>query len=166
MPFGQGLPDPLIRDPDPETEPMPAAAPPPAYVASSTAEIAIVREINRVRRAHHLRPVKLTAPLAQVARRHSSLMLKHDALTHSSFDGSSFSTRLQRAGKRRTYGETLAWAPEGSGVTARVLLRLWLNSAPHRRVIMNGKLRRVGVGRVYGTLSRQRGNAITADFSS
>src|SRR4051812_42603986 len=104
---------------------MPAAAPPPAYAASSPAEIAIVREINHVRRRHHLRPVRLTAPLARVARRHSSLMLKYDALSHSSFDGSSFSTRLQRAGKHRQYGETLAWAPNGAGVSARVLLQLW-----------------------------------------
>jgi uncharacterized protein YkwD len=130
------------------------------------AEVAIVREINRVRRAHHVHTVKLSAPLAKVARRHSSLMLKYDALSHSSFDGSSFSTRLQRAGKRRTYGETLAWAPNGSGVTAKVLLTLWLKSGPHRAVLMNGKLRRVGVGRVYGTMGQQRGNAITADFSS
>jgi uncharacterized protein YkwD len=145
---------------------VPAAAPPPVYAASSVAEIAIVREINRVRRAHHLHTVKLSAPLAKVARSHSSLMLKHDALSHSSFDGSSFSTRLRRAGKRRTYGETLAWAPSGSGVTAKVLLTLWLKSAPHRTVLMNGKLRRVGVGRVYGAMGQQRGNAITADFSS
>jgi uncharacterized protein YkwD len=145
---------------------MPVAAPPPAYVASSSAEIAIVREINRVRRSHRLRPVKLTAPLARVARRHSSLMLKFDALSHSSFDGSSFSTRLQRAGKRRTYGETLAWAPSGAHVNARALLKLWMRSAPHRAVLMNGKLRRVGVGRVYGSMGAQRGNAITADFSS
>jgi uncharacterized protein YkwD len=145
---------------------MPAAAPPPAYVASSGAEIAIVREINRIRRAHRLPTVKLTAPLARVARRHSSLMLKYNALSHSSFDGSSFSTRLQRAGKRRQYGETLAWAPNGAGVNAKSLLRLWLNSAPHRAVLMNGRLRRVGVGRVYGSLGAQRGNAITADFSS
>jgi uncharacterized protein YkwD len=145
---------------------MPAAAPPPAYAASSSAEIAIVREINRVRRSHHLHTVKLSASLAKVARHHSSLMLKYDALSHSSFDGSSFSTRLQRAGKRRQYGETLAWAPAGSGVTAKVLLTLWLRSAPHRTVLMNGKLRRVGVGRVYGSMGQQRGNAITADFSS
>jgi uncharacterized protein YkwD len=146
---------------------MPALAPPPvAYAASSSAEIAIVREINRVRRAHRLHTVKLTAPLAKVARRHSSLMLKHDALSHSSFDGSSFSTRLQRAGKRRQYGETLAWAPDGAGVNARILLKLWLQSAPHRAVLMNGKLRRVGVGRVRGAMGDQRGNAITADFSS
>jgi uncharacterized protein YkwD len=145
---------------------MPALAPPPAYAASSSAEIAIVREINRVRRVHHLHRLKLTAPLTRVARRHSSLMLKHDALSHSSFNGSSFSTRLQRAGKRRQYGETLAWAPDGAGVTAKVLLRLWLKSAPHRAVLMNGRLRRVGVGRVYGSMGNQRGNAITADFSS
>jgi uncharacterized protein YkwD len=145
---------------------MPAAAPPPVYAASSSAEIAIVRQINRVRRAHHLQPVRLTAPLARIARRHSSLMLKHDALTHSSFGGSSFSTRLQHAGKRRQYGETLAWAPSGSGVTAKVLLKLWMRSGPHHKVIMNGKLRRVGVGRVYGAMGRQRGHAITADFTS
>jgi uncharacterized protein YkwD len=145
---------------------MPAVVPPPAYIASSSAEIAIVRQINKVRRAHHLPTVKLTAPLAKVARRHSSLMLKHNALSHSSFDGSSFSTRLARAGKRRQYGETLAWAPDGSHVTAKVLLGLWLRSAPHRAVLMNGKLHRVGVGRVYGSMGAQRGNAITADFSS
>jgi uncharacterized protein YkwD len=145
---------------------MPVAAPPPVYAASTAAEIAIVREINRVRRTHHLHTVKLTAPLAKVARRHSSLMLKHDALSHSSFDGSSFSTRLARAGKRRQYGETLAWAPDGSRVTAKVLLRLWLKSAPHRHVLMNGRLRRVGVGRVRGSMAGQHGSAITADFSS
>lgn len=145
---------------------MPVAAPPPAFTASSAAEIAIVREINRVRRSHHLHTVKLTAPLARVARRHSSLMLKYNSLSHSSFDGSSFSTRLARGGKRRQYGETLAWAPSGAHVNAKALLKLWLSSAPHRAVLMNGKLRRVGVGRVFGSLGAQRGNAITADFSS
>jgi uncharacterized protein YkwD len=145
---------------------MPAAAPPPAYAASTPAEIAIVREINRVRRAHHRPAVRLAAPLSKVARRHSALMLKYDALSHSSFDGSSFSTRLARAGKRRQYGETLAWAPDGAGVTARVLVRLWMHSAVHRAVLMNGKLHRVGVGRVRGRLGAQRGNAITADFTS
>lgn len=147
---------------------MPAAVPPPppVYAASSSAEIAIVREINRIRRKHHLRAVKLTAPLAKVARRHSSLMLKHDSLSHSSFDGSSFKTRLAKGGKRRQYGETLAWAPNGSGVTAKVVVKLWLTSGPHRKVLLNGTLRRIGVGRVYGSLGQQRGNAITADFSS
>src|SRR3954447_18840940 len=107
---GPPAPDPSPPDQEPVPVPVVAAAPPPAYTASSKAEIAIVREINKVRRAHHLHTVKLAAPLAKVARRHSSLMRKHDALPPSSFDGSSFSTRLARgADKRRQYGETLAW---------------------------------------------------------
>ena len=147
---------------------MPVAAPVAHSAAiSSQAEIAIVREINRIRRAHHLRGVKLTAPLARVAKRHSTVMLRHDALSHSSFDGKSFSARLAAGGKRRRqYGETLAWAPDGAHVTAHVLLKLWMQSAPHRAVLMNGKLRRVGVGRVRGAMGSQSGNAITADFSS
>jgi uncharacterized protein YkwD len=147
---------------------MPVPTPPPAYsaVAPTQAEIAIVREINRVRRTHHLRRVRLNVPLARVARKHSIEMLQHDALSHSSFDGRSFSTRLAGAGRHRQYGETLAWAPKGSGVTAKNLLRLWMRSAPHRAVLMNGKLRQVGVGRVLGAMGAQRGNAITADFSS
>jgi uncharacterized protein YkwD len=142
--------------------------PPPAYSAAAPtqAELAIVREINRVRRAHHVRGVRLDVSLARVARKHSVEMLQHDALTHSSFDGRSFSTRLAGAGRHRQYGETLAWAPDGSGVTAKNLLNLWMRSAPHRAVLMNGKLRRVGVGRVLGAMGAQRGNAITADFSS
>jgi uncharacterized protein YkwD len=147
---------------------VPVAAPVVAHTAavSSKAEIAIVREINKIRRSHHLRTVKLTAPLAHVAKKHSREMLQHNALSHSSFDGQSFSTRLAAGGKRKQYGETLAWAPDGSHVSAKVLLRLWMNSAPHRAVLMNGRLRRVGVGRVRGAMGAQAGSAITADFSS
>jgi uncharacterized protein YkwD len=150
---------------------MPVAAPPPPPVhatiaAHSRAEVAIVREINRVRRSHHLRAVRINVPLGRVARTHSKEMLQHDVLSHSSFDGSSFSTRLARAGKHRRYAETLAWAPRGAGVNAKVLVRLWMGSTRHRAVLMNGTLRRVGVGRVYGAMGSQAGNAITADFSS
>jgi uncharacterized protein YkwD len=147
---------------------MPVSTPPPVYAfaAQTKAETAIVREINRVRRAHHLHTVRLTRPLARVARRHSTEMLQHDVLSHSSFDGSTFSSRLQRAGKHRQYGETLAWAPAGSGASGKIVVRLWMNSAHHRAVLLNGALRRVGVGRVFGAMDKQSGNAITADFSS
>jgi uncharacterized protein YkwD len=146
---------------------MPVDTPPVyAFAAQSKAETAIVREINRVRRAHHLRPVRLTRPLARVARKHSTEMLQHDELSHSSFDGSTFSSRLQHAGKHRQYGETLAWAPKGSGASGKIVVRLWMHSAHHRAVLLNGALRRVGVGRVFGAMGEQAGNAITADFSS
>jgi uncharacterized protein YkwD len=146
--------------------PVPALPPVTATAAQTSAERAIVREINRVRRAHGLRGVHVTTGLSRVAKSHSRKMLKANLLTHSSLDGSSFGTRLARAGHHRRYGETLAWAPNGSGTTARVLVRLWMNSAPHRAVLMDGTLRRIGVGRVYGAMGAQPGAAITADFSS
>jgi uncharacterized protein YkwD len=147
---------------------MPVPLPPPAHATAAkvSAETAIVREINRVRRSHHLHAVKLTKPLTRVARTHSNEMLQHDVLSHSSFNGSTFSSRLRRAGKHRQYGETLAWAPNGSGASGKMVVSLWMNSAPHRAVLLNGALRRVGIGRIYGSMGTQAGNAITADFSS
>jgi uncharacterized protein YkwD len=147
---------------------MPVATlpPVPATIAQTSAETAIVRQINRVRHAHGLDSVGPSLGLARLARRHSRAMLAHDTLSHSSFDGSSFIGRLRTAGPHRRYGETLAWAPKGSGTTARVLIRLWMGSPAHRAVLMNGALRRVGIGRVYGAMGAQRGTAITADFSS
>jgi uncharacterized protein YkwD len=145
---------------------MPVTDVPQAVAAQSRAEIAIVREVNRVRRAHGLRGVRINLGLSGVARTHSRQMLLHDALSHVSFDGSSFSTRLSRAGRHRRYGETLAWLPRGSRVTPRQVVGLWMGSAHHRAVLMDGTLRRVGVGRVYGAMGPQPGAAITADFSS
>lgn len=147
---------------------MPVTAVPPAHTAAvqSPAEHAIVREINRVRRAHGLRTVRISSGLASVARSHSRRMLKANVLTHNSLDGSSFGSRLARAGRRHRYGETLAWAPNGSRTGARTVVTLWMNSAPHRAVLMDNTLRRVGVGRVFGSMGRQSGAAITADFSS
>ena len=72
---------------------------------------------------------------------------------------------LYLAGKRRRYAETLAWLPSGTA-RARLLVRLWMHSAPHRAVLMDGRLHRVGIGRVFGAMGTQRGHAVTADFSS
>lgn len=137
-----------------------------ATIAQTRAEAAIVREVNRVRRTQGLRTVRVSRRLANVARRHSVAMLRHGQLSHDSFDGSSFVARLSSAGRASRYGETLAWAPGGSGTGARTIVSLWMQSATHRAVLMNGALRRVGIARVYGTMGGQRGHAITADFTS
>ena len=109
--------------------------------------------------------MRIDVRLARIARSHSFSMLRHDVLTHNSFDGGSFATRLRRVGPRSRFGETLAWAPGRTG-RAGTIVRLWMNSAPHRAVLMDGSLRRVGVGRWFGSMGAQRGVAVTADFSS
>lgn len=148
--------------------PAPVPAPPPMAVAAQAqtrAEHAIVHQINRFRRRHGLRAVHVDGALARVARAHSMAMMRHGVLTHDSFDGSSFATRLRRTGPRTRYGETLAFAPGSSG-TAGTIVSLWIHSAEHRAVLLDGSLRRVGVGRWHGALGGQSGTAITADFTS
>jgi uncharacterized protein YkwD len=148
---------------------MPITAPPPppvATVAKADVEHAIARRINRVRRAHGLRRVKFRVRLRKVARRHSRDMLRHDALTHSASNGASLGARLSSAGHRRHYGEVIAWTPRGARAGARRVVQMWMNSPSHRAVLLNGHLRRVGVGRVRGAMGHQHGFAITADFSS
>jgi uncharacterized protein YkwD len=141
---------------------MPFPPPPPIAVAAHTgAEIAIVRQINRVRRQHGLRTLVVNRRLGRVARRHSSTMLRLDLLTHAP----TLPARMAGA-KRGRYGETLAWMPQGSRPRPARIVQLWLDSAGHRAVLLDGKLRRVGVGRVLGTMGPQRGYAVTADFSS
>lgn len=148
---------------------MPVPVPPPPLAVSARvqrhAEHAIVRQINRVRRAHGLRSVRVDRQLAHVARAHSRAMLAHGLLTHDSFDGSSFGFRLRRARPRRLVGETLAWTP-GRSAGAHAVVRLWMHSAVHRAVLMDGALHHVGVGRWLGSLGGHTGAAITADFTS
>lgn len=147
----------------------PPAPPPPAVAASvrpTASESAIVQALNRIRRTHGLRRLRITGPLTDVARDHSADMLEHGVLSHSSFDGSSFSVRLQRAGRRTRYGETLAWVPDGADGTARSIVRMWMDSPSHRAIVLDGALRRVGVGRVTGAMGTEVGFAVTADFTS
>jgi uncharacterized protein YkwD len=143
---------------------MPLAVP-HAVQQPSPVERAIVQQINRVRRSHGLNRVVFSRRLHRVARRHSLQMLLHDSLSHDSFTGTSFLSRLSGGHGRGKFGETLAWTPTGAGGAGKIV-NLWMNSAPHRAVLLDGRLRRVGVGRVLGQMGAQAGAAVTADWSS
>jgi uncharacterized protein YkwD len=149
---------------------MPITTPPPPPVPAAASRVsverAIARRVNAIRRSHGLRRISFSVRLRKVARRHSRDMLRLDSLTHYASDGTSLSARLSRAGRRRHYAEVIAWTPRGGPVDARTVVRLWMRSPSHRAVLLNGSLRRIGVGRVSGSMGAQRGFAVTADFSS
>jgi uncharacterized protein YkwD len=42
---------------------------------------------------------------------------------------------------------------------------MWLNSAPHRAIVLDPRFRRVGVGRRWGTLGSAGRAVVTADFA-
>ena len=138
-----------------------ATAAPAAQASSSRidrGERAVVRAINRSRAAHGLRAMRANRRLARAADVHSRSMLRSDYFSHGAF-----SARVRRYVSYRRIGETIAMRTRCS---ARGFVRMWLNSPPHRAVLLSRSYRRVGVGRRVGRLGARRACLVTADFAS
>ena len=126
-----------------------AAAPSTATAASSAAtarvypaysdayyEQGVQYWVNRVRKAHGLRPLSLATCTDSVAESWST----HLAVTNSFYHQSM--TKLLTKCRARYAVETL-----GKGaITPRTLVTMWMHSAPHRAVLMSGSPTRIGIG--------------------
>jgi uncharacterized protein YkwD len=121
-------------------------------------ERAVVRAINRARARNGLRALRAHRRLARVADVHTRSMLRSDSFSHGAF-----SQRVRRYVSFRRIGETIAMR---SRCSARGFVRMWLNSPPHRAVLLSRGFRRVGVGRRVGRLGSSRACLVTADFGS
>jgi uncharacterized protein YkwD len=130
----------------------------PASASAATrhdrTEAAIIRAMNHVRISHRLPALRTSRGLARAADAHSASMARSRTLSHGSF-----SRRVRRYVRTRMVGENIAWM---SGCDAGAVVRMWLNSAAHRRIMLERGFRRVGVGR------RAASSLcfITADFAS
>ena len=127
--------------------------------------------INEARVRHGASRLRPDRRLRTAARRHSRDMVAHRYLSHDSRSGRSFVARIARTGwmrgrRRWKVGETIAW--HRAPATPRSIVRAWLRSAPHRHVLLDPRLRVVGIGIVSGTPfgSEADGATYTADFGS
>lgn len=103
----------------------------------------IVVLVNQHRAAAGLTPVTFSPTLGACAQRYSAVIAAQGGLSHTGPDGSTPGQRLTRCGYRwKHYGENLA----GGYYTANEVVTAWMNSAGHRRNIMNPKLREIGLG--------------------
>jgi uncharacterized protein YkwD len=138
-----------------------SAAAPAAQAAGpriDDGERAVLRAINRARAAHGLRALRGHRRLARAADAHTRSMLRSDSFSHGAF-----SSRVRRYVSFRRIGETIAMSTRCS---ASRFVSMWLNSPPHRAVLLSGAFRRIGVGRRRGALGPTRACMITADFAS
>jgi len=109
--------------------------------------------INVVRRAYRLNVVRGNGPLNR------SSLLKANAVRRCGFShtpcGMSFTYTFRRAGylPARAFGENLAWGQAGLGSPLSTL-EMWLNSPPHRAVLLSSRWRDLGIavehGRIFG----------------
>jgi uncharacterized protein YkwD len=128
--------------------------------ASATRNTALIAAVNTVRTAHLLPQLQVDSNLSRAARSHSRDMLVHDYFAHGNFP-----VRMSRFGVRgRVFAENLAW---GSGVmSANTAVARWLASPPHRTVLLDPSLRRIGVATPVGPFGGfARATLVTADFA-
>jgi uncharacterized protein YkwD len=129
-----------------------AAGTPVRTVASvNQLESQVLDELNAIRRAHGLRPLRLSRPLSAAADAHSRAMGRFGFFSHESRDGSEFWARVKRwygsSGYHRwSVGENLLWS--SGRLSAAEALKLWMGSPGHRKNILTPAWREVGLSAV------------------
>jgi uncharacterized protein YkwD len=151
--------------------PAGATADSPATAMRSLEQDVLVN-LNALRRQHGLVPLRFSPKLAAAARHHSTDMANRGYFSHSSANGSSFSRRIARfysASGRRYWavGENLLWS--SPDVDAARAIDMWLESPPHRKIMLTARWREVGLSAVHataapGTFGGREVTIVTADF--
>jgi uncharacterized protein YkwD len=135
-------------------------------------ETRLLTQINDVRRAAGLAPLRASTALAAAAQEQSFSMAEHGFFSHDSFSGAPFWKRVETrypkpaAGGWRV-GENLVWS--SPQLSARRALELWLNSPPHRQNLLTAAWREVGISAVHassapGVYAGHDVTILTADF--
>lgn len=105
-------------------------------IAPSTYESRVQRLINNRREAHDVGPLSFASCTDNVAERWSSYLAQNDQFYHQ--DMGAILARCDAA----YAGETL-----GRGaISPRTLVRMWMQSPPHRHVLLSPDSRRIGIG--------------------
>jgi uncharacterized protein YkwD len=136
-------------------------------------EAAVIRALNEARAAHDLQPLHASPSLRSAARGHSRSMLDDGFFGHDSADGTAFSDRIRRYYTNRGWrtwsvGEALL-ATQGLSLDANAIVKAWLDSPPHREIILSPTFHDAGIGALWAASApREFGGAetvvVTADF--
>jgi uncharacterized protein YkwD len=130
---------------------------------------AILCLVNRERTRRGLAAVRLSPQLSQSATAFSEDMAQRKFFGHVSPDGSNLRQRIGRTGYLRSasyVAETLAWASDELATPAE-LVRALMGSPGHKRVILDGRFRDIGVGLATGVPDAETsgdGATLTLDF--
>jgi uncharacterized protein YkwD len=146
------------------------AAPSPGRRTALEREI--VREVNRVRAAHELRPLRFGDGLRTAAVAHSRAMVEIGFFEHESADGTSFDNRIRRYYRDRgweTWSVGEALLSSSVEIDARSIVSAWARSRPHRVVLLSSTWRDAGIGVYYsnsapGEFGDAPALVVTADF--
>jgi uncharacterized protein YkwD len=124
----------------------------------------VIRLVNRIRSGHGLRRLRTSRRLARAATEHSGDMAARNFMSHASSDGTGMAQRVRRYTGARWIGENIAVV--SGRTTARRAVRMWMQSPPHRAVLLSPAGSRIGVGKRRGRFGGSRSAVFTADLAS
>ena len=113
----------------------------------------VLVQLNGIRVAHGLVPLKLSPGLDAAATQHTREMIRLGYFAHDSADGTSFDTRIARyypfleRFHSWSVGENLVW--EEPDLDAAGALQLWMASPPHRHNILDPDWREIGIAALH-----------------
>jgi uncharacterized protein YkwD len=146
---------------------LPAPAAQAAGARLDRAERALLREVNRTRRAHGLPRFNRNRRLQRSADYHCWDMLNANFFAHASSNGTSFQRRVKRFTRKRRIGENLAYLPSRNARdAASKIVQMWMSSPGHRAALLSPVFSRIGIARRIGTWGDFRVAVYTADFAS
>jgi uncharacterized protein YkwD len=132
---------------------------------------AVLCLVNGERAQRGLEPVRASPALTRSARAHSRDMVARRYFSHVTPGGENPRRRILRTGYlpergAGKVGETIAWGTKRRGTPAE-LVRSFMGSAPHRRIVLDRRYRDVGVGLVLAAPVADvagEGATLTVDF--
>ena len=101
--------------------------------------------LNHQRAAHHLGRLHENSLLDLASVRHAQDMARHNYFAHGDFVGRIRATNYLSGARSWTVGENIAWGA-GSYATPDGIVRMWMNSPPHRANILSSSFREIGIG--------------------
>lgn len=119
-----------------------------ATSAERTGQDELLTEINAARADHGRLPLRRSAVLTRPAHQQSAFVARTGEMAHEGPDGSPFYVRLYRAGfpRSKAVGETIGIVTGCSTSASAQIVQMWLDSPPHRRILLSPRYRVVGVG--------------------
>ncbi len=126
-------------------------------VAAASPAETVLSAVNAARAKAGCQPLRLDARLTAAARAHATAMAEQNFFGHAGKDGSRFSSRIKRQGySYSTAAENIAAGYRSAGQ----VVSGWLNSAGHRRNMLNCRMTETGIAMVYQADDRPiRGNS-------
>jgi uncharacterized protein YkwD len=143
----------------------------PSNVKPARASSAVLCLINKRRQSRGIPKVRGRKPLRATAKRHSRHMLRTRCFAHrcpgqKDLAGRVHETAYLPCGCNWGLGETIA-AAHGPRGKPRRIVRSWMRSPGHRRILLDRRLRHAGVGVMWGapwSPGSSDAGTYTADF--